>query len=77
MNNHIKCANETQLNTVVSAMLFAAFALRLLIYIQYTMCPSVILLYFQATVGDQTVIEGQEVIMSVRMTGQPKPMLYW
>lgn len=33
--------------------------------------------YFQVTVGDQTVIEGQEVIMSVRVTGQPKPMLYW
>ncbi|KAI5608443.1 striated muscle preferentially expressed protein kinase isoform X4, partial [Silurus asotus] len=30
----------------------------------------------KVTVGDQTVIEGQEVVMSVRMTGQPKPMLY-
>ncbi|XP_017547020.2 striated muscle preferentially expressed protein kinase isoform X1 [Pygocentrus nattereri] len=32
---------------------------------------------FQATLGDQTVIEGQEVTMFVRMSGQPKPMLYW
>ncbi|XP_049340678.1 striated muscle preferentially expressed protein kinase isoform X2 [Astyanax mexicanus] len=32
---------------------------------------------FQATLGDQTVVEGQEVTMSVRMSGQPKPMLYW
>uniref|UniRef100_A0A672RWY2 Striated muscle preferentially expressed protein kinase-like n=1 Tax=Sinocyclocheilus grahami TaxID=75366 RepID=A0A672RWY2_SINGR len=28
-------------------------------------------------IGDQTVIEGQEVTMSVRVSGQPKPMLYW
>uniref|UniRef100_A0A8C3A7E3 Ig-like domain-containing protein n=1 Tax=Cyclopterus lumpus TaxID=8103 RepID=A0A8C3A7E3_CYCLU len=26
---------------------------------------------------DQAVIEGQEVTMSVRISGQPKPMLYW
>ncbi|XP_066542039.1 striated muscle preferentially expressed protein kinase-like [Hoplias malabaricus] len=32
---------------------------------------------FQATLGDLTVVEGQEVTMSVRMSGQPKPMLYW
>ncbi|XP_057191382.1 striated muscle preferentially expressed protein kinase isoform X3 [Triplophysa rosa] len=32
---------------------------------------------FQTILGDQTVIEGQEVTMSVRMSGQPKPMLYW
>ncbi|TRY96076.1 hypothetical protein DNTS_017234, partial [Danionella cerebrum] len=32
---------------------------------------------FLAVIGDQTVIEGQEVTMSVRATGQPKPMLYW
>ncbi|XP_052004330.1 striated muscle preferentially expressed protein kinase-like [Xyrauchen texanus] len=32
---------------------------------------------FQAVLGDQTVIEGQEVTMSVRAIGQPKPMLYW
>uniref|UniRef100_A0A673FZR4 non-specific serine/threonine protein kinase n=1 Tax=Sinocyclocheilus rhinocerous TaxID=307959 RepID=A0A673FZR4_9TELE len=28
-------------------------------------------------IGDQTVIEDQEVTMSVRVSGQPKPMLYW
>lgn len=43
----------------------------------HTVQYKVNLLYFQVTAGDQTVIEGQEVIMSVRMTGQPKPMLYW
>ncbi|XP_051998795.1 striated muscle preferentially expressed protein kinase-like [Xyrauchen texanus] len=32
---------------------------------------------FQAVLGDQTVIEGQEVTLSVRASGQPKPMLYW
>ncbi|KAJ0005403.1 hypothetical protein NQD34_015297 [Periophthalmus magnuspinnatus] len=32
---------------------------------------------FVATVSDQTVVEGQEVSMSVRISGQPKPMLYW
>lgn len=31
----------------------------------------------QVTVSDQSVIEGQEVTMSVRISGQPKPMLYW
>ncbi|XP_055018744.1 striated muscle preferentially expressed protein kinase [Boleophthalmus pectinirostris] len=32
---------------------------------------------FLATISDQTVVEGQEVSMSVRISGQPKPMLYW
>ncbi|XP_021180754.2 striated muscle preferentially expressed protein kinase isoform X1 [Fundulus heteroclitus] len=32
---------------------------------------------FLETITDQAVIEGQEVTMSVRITGQPKPMLYW
>uniref|UniRef100_A0A3P8Y2A5 Ig-like domain-containing protein n=1 Tax=Esox lucius TaxID=8010 RepID=A0A3P8Y2A5_ESOLU len=32
---------------------------------------------FQVTMNDQAVIEGQEVTMSVRISGQPKPMLYW
>ncbi|XP_053733617.1 striated muscle-specific serine/threonine-protein kinase [Synchiropus splendidus] len=32
---------------------------------------------FLTTVSDQSVIEGQEVTMSVRISGQPKPMLYW
>ncbi|KAM4731253.1 striated muscle preferentially expressed protein kinase [Anableps anableps] len=32
---------------------------------------------FLATMTDQAVVEGQEVTMSVRITGQPKPMLYW
>lgn len=32
---------------------------------------------FLVTVSDQAVIEGQEVTMSVRISGQPKPMLYW
>lgn len=34
-------------------------------------------LHFQVTASDQAVIEGQEVTMSVRISGQPKPMLYW
>ncbi|CAG5865938.1 unnamed protein product [Menidia menidia] len=32
---------------------------------------------FLVTMSDQDVIEGQEVTMSVRISGQPKPMLYW
>ncbi|XP_056289373.1 striated muscle preferentially expressed protein kinase [Pseudoliparis swirei] len=32
---------------------------------------------FLVTISDQAVIEGQEVTMSVRISGQPKPMLYW
>ncbi|KAF6738702.1 Striated muscle preferentially expressed protein kinase [Oryzias melastigma] len=32
---------------------------------------------FMVTMADQSVIEGQEVTMSVRISGQPKPMLYW
>ncbi|XP_033472187.2 striated muscle preferentially expressed protein kinase isoform X1 [Epinephelus lanceolatus] len=32
---------------------------------------------FLVTMSDQAVIEGQEVTMSVRIRGQPKPMLYW
>ncbi|XP_028993071.1 striated muscle preferentially expressed protein kinase isoform X2 [Betta splendens] len=32
---------------------------------------------FLATMNDQAVIEGQEVTMSVRISGQPKPLLYW
>lgn len=27
--------------------------------------------------ADQSVSEGQEVTMSVRIAGQPKPLLYW
>ncbi|XP_041936881.1 striated muscle preferentially expressed protein kinase isoform X4 [Alosa sapidissima] len=32
---------------------------------------------FQVTSGDQAVVEGQEVTMSVHVCGQPKPMVYW
>ncbi|XP_056145703.1 striated muscle-specific serine/threonine-protein kinase [Lampris incognitus] len=32
---------------------------------------------FLVTMSDQAVIEGQEVNMSVRISGQPKPLLYW
>ncbi|XP_061081584.1 striated muscle preferentially expressed protein kinase-like isoform X2 [Conger conger] len=32
---------------------------------------------FQLTLNDQSVTEGQEVTMSVRMQGQPKPLIYW
>ncbi|KAF7654307.1 hypothetical protein LDENG_00071770 [Lucifuga dentata] len=32
---------------------------------------------FLVTMNDQAIIEGQEVTMSVRISGQPKPMLYW
>ncbi|XP_061579898.1 striated muscle preferentially expressed protein kinase isoform X2 [Cololabis saira] len=32
---------------------------------------------FLVTMTDQAVIEGQEVTMFVRISGQPKPMLYW
>ncbi|KAM8855604.1 striated muscle preferentially expressed protein kinase isoform 2-T2 [Spinachia spinachia] len=32
---------------------------------------------FLVTMSDQVVIEGQEVTMFVRISGQPKPLLYW
>nr|XP_057938837.1 striated muscle preferentially expressed protein kinase isoform X1 [Doryrhamphus excisus]XP_057938838.1 striated muscle preferentially expressed protein kinase isoform X1 [Doryrhamphus excisus] len=32
---------------------------------------------FMVTMTDQVVVEGQEVTMSVRISGQPKPLLYW
>ncbi|XP_067107338.1 striated muscle preferentially expressed protein kinase isoform X1 [Osmerus mordax] len=32
---------------------------------------------FMATMSDQAVFEGREVTLSVRVSGQPKPMLYW
>ncbi|XP_031730905.1 LOW QUALITY PROTEIN: striated muscle preferentially expressed protein kinase-like [Anarrhichthys ocellatus] len=32
---------------------------------------------FLVTMSDQAVIEGQEVTIAVRISGQPKPMLYW
>ncbi|XP_041662707.1 striated muscle preferentially expressed protein kinase [Cheilinus undulatus] len=32
---------------------------------------------FLVTMSNQAVIEGQEVTMSVKISGEPKPMLYW
>ncbi|XP_077392813.1 striated muscle preferentially expressed protein kinase isoform X1 [Festucalex cinctus] len=32
---------------------------------------------FLVTMTDQAVVEGQEVTMFVRISGQPKPLLYW
>uniref|UniRef100_A0AAV2K191 Ig-like domain-containing protein n=1 Tax=Knipowitschia caucasica TaxID=637954 RepID=A0AAV2K191_KNICA len=32
---------------------------------------------FVSTMSDQSVVEGREVSFSVRVSGQPKPMLYW
>ncbi|KAM6986598.1 striated muscle preferentially expressed protein kinase [Aplochiton taeniatus] len=32
---------------------------------------------FLGTMNDQAVNEGQEVTISIRISGQPKPMLYW
>ncbi|XP_061774418.1 striated muscle preferentially expressed protein kinase isoform X1 [Nerophis ophidion] len=32
---------------------------------------------FLATINDQVVVEGQEITMSVQISGQPKPLLYW
>ncbi|MFT7796643.1 striated muscle preferentially expressed protein kinase-like isoform X1 [Arapaima gigas] len=32
---------------------------------------------FQVSLTNQVILEGQEVIMSVRIHGQPKPMIYW
>ncbi|XP_051913614.1 striated muscle preferentially expressed protein kinase isoform X3 [Hippocampus zosterae] len=32
---------------------------------------------FQVGPCDQAVIEGQDVVISVKVTGQPKPMIYW
>ncbi|XP_058888050.1 striated muscle-specific serine/threonine-protein kinase-like isoform X6 [Acipenser ruthenus] len=32
---------------------------------------------FEVSLSDQTVIEGQDVSLSVRIQGEPKPMIYW
>ncbi|MBN3297320.1 SPEG kinase, partial [Amia calva] len=32
---------------------------------------------FEVYLSDQTVIEGQDVTMSVRIHGEPKPLIYW
>lgn len=33
--------------------------------------------FHQVALTNQVVTEGQEVTMSVRIHGQPKPMIYW
>ncbi|XP_056157045.1 striated muscle preferentially expressed protein kinase [Lampris incognitus] len=33
--------------------------------------------FFQVALGDQVVIEGQEVVLAMKAKGQPKPMVYW
>ncbi|KFP48055.1 Striated muscle-specific serine/threonine-protein kinase, partial [Cathartes aura] len=31
----------------------------------------------QVSLSDQSVLEGQDVSMSVRVRGEPKPIIYW
>ncbi|XP_010115248.1 PREDICTED: striated muscle-specific serine/threonine-protein kinase-like, partial [Chlamydotis macqueenii] len=32
---------------------------------------------FEVALSDQSVLEGQDVSMSVRVRGEPKPIIYW
>uniref|UniRef100_A0A8C3S7E9 Ig-like domain-containing protein n=1 Tax=Chelydra serpentina TaxID=8475 RepID=A0A8C3S7E9_CHESE len=32
---------------------------------------------FELALGDQSVLEGQDVSMSIRVRGEPKPIIYW
>nr|XP_046260752.1 striated muscle preferentially expressed protein kinase [Scatophagus argus] len=65
-------SDEEYLSPLEEGMDFGGPELRRSIDTQFRKPPA-----FLATMSDQAVIEGQEVTMSVRVTGQPKPMLYW
>ncbi|KAM9851164.1 striated muscle preferentially expressed protein kinase [Aulostomus maculatus] len=65
-------SDEEYLSPLEEGMDFGGPELKRIIDTQFKKPPA-----FLATMSDQTVIEGQEVTMSVRVCGQPKPLLYW
>ncbi|XP_032423252.1 striated muscle preferentially expressed protein kinase isoform X1 [Xiphophorus hellerii] len=65
-------SDEEYLSPLEEAMDFGAQEPRRTIDTRFREPPA-----FLATMADQSVSEGQEVTMSVRIAGQPKPMLYW
>ncbi|KAK2839515.1 hypothetical protein Q5P01_013255 [Channa striata] len=65
-------SDEEYLSPLEESMDFGSPETRQTIDTQFRKPPA-----FVATMSDQAVIEGQEVTMSVRISGQPKPMLYW
>ncbi|XP_068429339.1 striated muscle preferentially expressed protein kinase isoform X2 [Clinocottus analis] len=65
-------SDEEYLSPLEESMDFGGPELRRTIDTRFRKPPS-----FLVTMSDQAVIEGQEVTMSVRISGQPKPMLYW
>ncbi|XP_010790540.1 striated muscle preferentially expressed protein kinase-like [Notothenia coriiceps] len=65
-------SDEEYLSPLEEGMDFGGPELRKTIDTRFRKPPA-----FLVTMCDQAVIEGQGVTMSVRMSGQPKPMLYW
>uniref|UniRef100_A0A3P9IM75 Ig-like domain-containing protein n=1 Tax=Oryzias latipes TaxID=8090 RepID=A0A3P9IM75_ORYLA len=65
-------SDEEYLSPLEEAMDFGVQEQRRIIDSRFRQPPA-----FMVTIADQSVIEGQEVTMSVRICGQPKPMLYW
>nr|XP_054602442.1 striated muscle preferentially expressed protein kinase isoform X1 [Nothobranchius furzeri]XP_054602443.1 striated muscle preferentially expressed protein kinase isoform X1 [Nothobranchius furzeri] len=65
-------SDEEYLSPLEEAMDFGVQETRRAIDTRFREPPS-----FLATITDQAVIEGQEATMTVRISGQPKPMLYW
>ncbi|XP_008283774.1 striated muscle preferentially expressed protein kinase [Stegastes partitus] len=65
-------SDEEYLSPLEEAMDYGGPELRRTIDTRFRKPPA-----FLVTMSDQAVIEGQEVTMSVRISGQPKPMLYW
>ncbi|KAK9537940.1 hypothetical protein VZT92_005511 [Zoarces viviparus] len=65
-------SDEEYLSPLEESMDFGGPELRRTIDTRFRKPPA-----FLVTMSDQAVIEGQEVTMSVRISGQPKPMLYW
>uniref|UniRef100_A0A3B4Z9L6 Striated muscle preferentially expressed protein kinase-like n=1 Tax=Stegastes partitus TaxID=144197 RepID=A0A3B4Z9L6_9TELE len=64
-------SDEEYLSPLEEAMDYGGPELRRTIDTRFRKPPA-----FLVTMSDQAVIEGQEVTMSVRISGQPKPMLY-
>ncbi|XP_026150881.1 striated muscle preferentially expressed protein kinase isoform X2 [Mastacembelus armatus] len=65
-------SDEEYLSPLEEGMDFGALESRRTIDTQFRKPPA-----FLVTMSDQAVTEGQEVTMFVRISGQPKPMLYW
>ncbi|XP_077436691.1 striated muscle preferentially expressed protein kinase isoform X2 [Vanacampus margaritifer] len=65
-------SDEEYLSPLEEAMDFSSQQLRRTLDTKFKKPPA-----FLVTMTDQAVVEGQEVTMFVRISGQPKPLLYW